>query len=225
MAAKPAASCSSRSAPCRSAARVSFVATARRSRSCTRRRIASVAFFPLGLTCATATSPSRSSASSSSPIAARNASGSPRPCAFSTFSAASPRPRQPSAGRARRDSPRARPPTASVAQRPLRPRRTGPRRAAALRAGSAPRRTRPARRRRASPTPAAGSRPSTLPRPASTLRRSGALAQLGERRLCKPEVTGSIPVRSMALRGRFSLPRTACAGNARLTSAARKPRH
>jgi hypothetical protein len=26
--------------------------------------------------------------------------------------------------------------------------------------------------------------------------RPGALAQLGERRLCKPEVTGSIPVRS-----------------------------
>jgi hypothetical protein len=26
----------------------------------------------------------------------------------------------------------------------------------------------------------------------------GALAQLGERRLCKPEVTGSIPVRSIA---------------------------
>jgi hypothetical protein len=25
----------------------------------------------------------------------------------------------------------------------------------------------------------------------------GALAQLGERRLCKPEVTGSIPVRSI----------------------------
>jgi hypothetical protein len=32
----------------------------------------------------------------------------------------------------------------------------------------------------------------------------GALAQLGERRLCKPEVTGSIPVRSIALRSRFS---------------------
>src|SRR5439155_27028086 len=30
-----------------------------------------------------------------------------------------------------------------------------------------------------------------------TGRRNGALAQLGERRLCKPEVTGSIPVRSM----------------------------
>ncbi len=27
----------------------------------------------------------------------------------------------------------------------------------------------------------------------------GALAQLGERRLCKPEVTGSIPVRSIAV--------------------------
>src|SRR5216684_1061334 len=27
----------------------------------------------------------------------------------------------------------------------------------------------------------------------------GALAQLGERRLCKPEVTGSIPVRSITL--------------------------
>jgi hypothetical protein len=27
--------------------------------------------------------------------------------------------------------------------------------------------------------------------------RLGALAQLGERRLCKPEVTGSIPVRSI----------------------------
>ncbi len=27
----------------------------------------------------------------------------------------------------------------------------------------------------------------------------GALAQLGERRLCKPEVTGSIPVRSIPL--------------------------
>ena len=31
----------------------------------------------------------------------------------------------------------------------------------------------------------------------STLTRLGALAQLGERRLCKPEVTGSIPVRSI----------------------------
>jgi hypothetical protein len=29
------------------------------------------------------------------------------------------------------------------------------------------------------------------------LQEKGALAQLGERRLCKPEVTGSIPVRSM----------------------------
>ena len=29
----------------------------------------------------------------------------------------------------------------------------------------------------------------------------GALAQLGERRLCKPEVTGSIPVRSTELGG------------------------
>ncbi len=28
----------------------------------------------------------------------------------------------------------------------------------------------------------------------------GALAQLGERRLCKPEVTGSIPVRSITFR-------------------------
>ena len=33
-------------------------------------------------------------------------------------------------------------------------------------------------------------------RDSSTLRWPGALAQLGERRLCKPEVTGSIPVRS-----------------------------
>ena len=32
--------------------------------------------------------------------------------------------------------------------------------------------------------------------PLYTGRRNGALAQLGERRLCKPEVTGSIPVRS-----------------------------
>src|SRR5215208_3830012 len=32
---------------------------------------------------------------------------------------------------------------------------------------------------------------------ASTISRYGALAQLGERRLCKPEVTGSIPVRSI----------------------------
>src|SRR5881398_847057 len=31
----------------------------------------------------------------------------------------------------------------------------------------------------------------------ATLRGLGALAQLGERRLCKPEVTGSIPVRSI----------------------------
>ena len=30
-----------------------------------------------------------------------------------------------------------------------------------------------------------------------TLQDKGALAQLGERRLCKPEVTGSIPVRSI----------------------------
>jgi hypothetical protein len=30
---------------------------------------------------------------------------------------------------------------------------------------------------------------------------SGALAQLGERRLCKPEVTGSIPVRSTRTEG------------------------
>jgi hypothetical protein len=29
------------------------------------------------------------------------------------------------------------------------------------------------------------------------MRPRGALAQLGERRLCKPEVTGSIPVRSI----------------------------
>ncbi len=35
-------------------------------------------------------------------------------------------------------------------------------------------------------------------RPRATLRPLGALAQLGERRLCKPEVTGSIPVRSTA---------------------------
>ena len=34
---------------------------------------------------------------------------------------------------------------------------------------------------------------------ASTLFAKGALAQLGERRLCKPEVTGSIPVRSTPL--------------------------
>ena len=36
------------------------------------------------------------------------------------------------------------------------------------------------------------------PTPAARLHcaRLGALAQLGERRLCKPEVTGSIPVRS-----------------------------
>src|SRR3954471_12792307 len=33
----------------------------------------------------------------------------------------------------------------------------------------------------------------------------GALAQLGERRLCKPEVTGSIPVRSIARRALFGL--------------------
>ena len=32
----------------------------------------------------------------------------------------------------------------------------------------------------------------------ATIRPLGALAQLGERRLCKPKVTGSIPVRSMA---------------------------
>jgi hypothetical protein len=39
-----------------------------------------------------------------------------------------------------------------------------------------------------SPAPAANGR--------STLERFGALAQLGERRLCKPEVAGSIPARS-----------------------------
>jgi hypothetical protein len=41
--------------------------------------------------------------------------------------------------------------------------------------------------------------PSSLKRTAasaSTLFRDGALAQLGERRLCKPEVAGSIPARS-----------------------------
>jgi hypothetical protein len=31
----------------------------------------------------------------------------------------------------------------------------------------------------------------------------GALAQLGERRLCKPEVTGSIPVRSIGRQSRI----------------------
>ena len=41
----------------------------------------------------------------------------------------------------------------------------------------------------------AAARPAT---DVSTLSPLGALAQLGERRLCKPEVTGSIPVRSMA---------------------------
>jgi hypothetical protein len=35
----------------------------------------------------------------------------------------------------------------------------------------------------------------------ATLRPLGALAQLGERRLCKAEVTGSIPVRSIAILG------------------------
>ena len=41
---------------------------------------------------------------------------------------------------------------------------------------------------------------SSIPAPParfSTLTKLGALAQLGERRLCKPEVTGSIPVRSI----------------------------
>src|SRR6185295_7888366 len=33
----------------------------------------------------------------------------------------------------------------------------------------------------------------------------GALAQLGERRLCKPEVTGSIPVRSIRFTSRLLL--------------------
>jgi hypothetical protein len=36
----------------------------------------------------------------------------------------------------------------------------------------------------------------------------GALAQLGERRLCKPEVTGSIPVRS-TFRNACTTPKTA----------------
>jgi hypothetical protein len=43
---------------------------------------------------------------------------------------------------------------------------------------------------------AAGRGGVTRLRGAPTLRPHGALAQLGERRLCKPEVTGSIPVRS-----------------------------
>ena len=33
----------------------------------------------------------------------------------------------------------------------------------------------------------------------TNLKISGAVAQLGERRLCKPEVVGSIPISSMAL--------------------------
>src|SRR5205085_384040 len=33
----------------------------------------------------------------------------------------------------------------------------------------------------------------------ANLNHHGALAQLGERRLCKPEVTGSIPVRSIVV--------------------------
>src|SRR3954469_561507 len=39
--------------------------------------------------------------------------------------------------------------------------------------------------------------------PPTRLGGPGALAQLGERRLCKPEVTGSIPVRSTTSQRRF----------------------
>src|SRR5205085_2166552 len=42
----------------------------------------------------------------------------------------------------------------------------------------------------------AGQSPAPPANGRSTLERLGALAQLGERRLCKPEVAGSIPARS-----------------------------
>src|SRR4051794_20269478 len=42
----------------------------------------------------------------------------------------------------------------------------------------------------------AGQSPAPPANGGSTLERLGALAQLGERRLCKPEVAGSIPARS-----------------------------
>jgi hypothetical protein len=38
-----------------------------------------------------------------------------------------------------------------------------------------------------------------------TVSQLGALAQLGERRLCKPEVTGSIPVRSITIHKEYGL--------------------
>jgi hypothetical protein len=41
---------------------------------------------------------------------------------------------------------------------------------------------------------------------ASTLFREGALAQLGERRLCKPEVAGSIPARSISVQAKTTPP-------------------
>jgi hypothetical protein len=40
-----------------------------------------------------------------------------------------------------------------------------------------------------------------------TLSQLGALAQLGERRLCKPEVAGSIPARSISVQAKTALPR------------------
>ena len=50
--------------------------------------------------------------------------------------------------------------------------------------------------------PRPGRPPGEPARPGATLSGLGALAQLGERRLCKPKVTGSIPVRSIPSRVR-----------------------